>query len=200
MMWQLDRLRSSRRMTRAPALLLNISLAFGYGCAHLDPAPTPTFTAASITASTPAGAPTAMPEPAEPQPAFAANAPATRRDSSTAVAATPASMGATNGARAAKVAEGNDDSIIAARLRRAAEQEANPELKSKLWEEYFAYKRNTHVRKPTAVWLRYVANARIVAIMGDDGGNPGLALASGAWKSCRGLKRFSCHCAMRGYS
>ena len=35
---------------------------------------------------------------------------------------------------------GADDDIIARRLRRAAEQETDPELKEKLWKEYTEYK------------------------------------------------------------
>lgn len=37
---------------------------------------------------------------------------------------------------------GEDDDIVARRLRRAAEQETDPELKEKLWKEYEDYKRN----------------------------------------------------------
>ncbi|MGA0055347.1 MAG: hypothetical protein ACO3JI_09990 [Steroidobacteraceae bacterium] len=37
---------------------------------------------------------------------------------------------------------GDDDDIVARRLRRAAEQETDPELKEKLWKEYQDYKRN----------------------------------------------------------
>ncbi|NDF87223.1 MAG: hypothetical protein EB102_12070, partial [Gammaproteobacteria bacterium] len=37
---------------------------------------------------------------------------------------------------------GEDDDIVARRLRRAAEQETDPELKEKLWKEYTEYKRN----------------------------------------------------------
>lgn len=37
---------------------------------------------------------------------------------------------------------GEDDDIVARRLRRAAEQETDPELKEKLWKEYADYKRN----------------------------------------------------------
>jgi hypothetical protein len=36
-----------------------------------------------------------------------------------------------------------DDDIIARRLRRAAENETDPELREKLWDEYRDYKENT---------------------------------------------------------
>lgn len=38
---------------------------------------------------------------------------------------------------------GEDDDIIARRLRKAAEAETDPELKEKLWKEYRDYKENT---------------------------------------------------------
>ena len=38
---------------------------------------------------------------------------------------------------------GEDDDIVARQLREAAENETDPELKEKLWEEYEAYKKNT---------------------------------------------------------
>jgi len=38
--------------------------------------------------------------------------------------------------------DGSDDDIVARRLRRAAEQETDPELKEKLWKEYDDYKRS----------------------------------------------------------
>jgi hypothetical protein len=38
---------------------------------------------------------------------------------------------------------GDDDDIVARRLRRAAEQETDPELKEKLWKEYIEYKKNS---------------------------------------------------------
>ncbi|MBU3671221.1 MAG: hypothetical protein FGM43_01640 [Sinobacteraceae bacterium] len=40
------------------------------------------------------------------------------------------------------IPSGEDDDIVARRLRRAAEQETDPELKEKLWKEYADYKRN----------------------------------------------------------
>jgi hypothetical protein len=61
------------------------------------------------------------------------------------------SVGATatvagNGAPATVVPDGNDDDIVARRLRKAADQETDPELKDKLWKEYVQYKKNTQVR------------------------------------------------------
>jgi hypothetical protein len=51
-----------------------------------------------------------------------------------------------NGAPANVVPDGNDDDIVARRLRKAAEQETDPELKDKLWQEYVEYKNNARVR------------------------------------------------------
>ena len=48
-----------------------------------------------------------------------------------------------NGAVANEIPDGSDDDIIARRLRKAAEQETDPELKDKLWKEYVEYKKNT---------------------------------------------------------
>jgi hypothetical protein len=48
-----------------------------------------------------------------------------------------------NGAMSNEIPAGNDDDVIARRLRRAAEQETDPELKDKLWKEYVEYKKNT---------------------------------------------------------
>lgn len=42
------------------------------------------------------------------------------------------------------VGDGSDDDIVARQLREAAEKEADPELKEKLWEEYRRYKRGTN--------------------------------------------------------
>ncbi len=50
---------------------------------------------------------------------------------------------AANGASANPIPSGADDDIIARRLRRAAENETDPELKAKLWKEYRDYKENT---------------------------------------------------------
>jgi hypothetical protein len=47
-----------------------------------------------------------------------------------------------NGALASEIPDGNDDDIVARRLRKAAEQETDPELKDKLWTEYVEYKKN----------------------------------------------------------
>ena len=48
-----------------------------------------------------------------------------------------------NGAVATELPDGNDDDVVARRLRKAAEQETDPELKEKLWKEYVEYKKNT---------------------------------------------------------
>jgi hypothetical protein len=48
-----------------------------------------------------------------------------------------------NGAVSNEIPAGNDDDVIARRLRMAAEQETDPELKEKLWKEYVEYKKNT---------------------------------------------------------
>src|SRR5438874_2616110 len=47
-----------------------------------------------------------------------------------------------NGASAREIPDGSDDDVVARRLRQAAEQETDPELKEKLWQEYIDYKRN----------------------------------------------------------
>jgi hypothetical protein len=47
-----------------------------------------------------------------------------------------------NGATAKEIPDGNDDDVVARRLRKAAEQETDPELKDKLWKEYVEYKKN----------------------------------------------------------
>ncbi|HWM68462.1 MAG TPA: hypothetical protein VNO35_17855 [Steroidobacteraceae bacterium] len=51
-----------------------------------------------------------------------------------------------NGALGNVIPDGNDDDIVARRLRRAAEQETDPELKDKLWKEYVEYKKNAQVQ------------------------------------------------------
>ncbi len=48
-----------------------------------------------------------------------------------------------NGATAREIPDGSDDDVVARRLRRAAEQETDPELKDKLWKEYIDYKTNS---------------------------------------------------------
>jgi hypothetical protein len=47
-----------------------------------------------------------------------------------------------NGATARKIPERSGDDIVASRLRKAAEQEADPRLKERLWQEYADYRRN----------------------------------------------------------
>jgi len=51
-----------------------------------------------------------------------------------------------NGALANERPDGNDDDIVALRLRKAAEQETDPELKDKLWREYVEYRKNAQVK------------------------------------------------------
>ena len=47
------------------------------------------------------------------------------------------------GAGPQKVRTGSDDDIVAKRLRKAAEEETDPELKERLWKEYNDYKKAT---------------------------------------------------------
>jgi hypothetical protein len=54
--------------------------------------------------------------------------------------------GGSSGAPDRSIPSGEDDDIVARRLRRAAEQETDPELKEKLWKEYMEYKRNVQGR------------------------------------------------------
>ncbi len=49
--------------------------------------------------------------------------------------------GSGNGASALAVPDGSDDDIIAQRLRKAAEEERDPQLQKKLWKEYIQYKK-----------------------------------------------------------
>jgi hypothetical protein len=55
-------------------------------------------------------------------------------------------ISAGNGAAAIESPDGSDDDIIARRLRKAAQQETDPELKDKLWKEYNEYKKNVQQR------------------------------------------------------
>jgi hypothetical protein len=52
-----------------------------------------------------------------------------------------------NGATAPKIVPGNDDDIVARRLRTVAEEETNPTLRAKLWKEYMDYRQGTGVAK-----------------------------------------------------
>lgn len=47
------------------------------------------------------------------------------------------------GGQPADIPDGDDDDVVARQLRKAAEQETDPELKKKLWEEYRKYKQGT---------------------------------------------------------
>ena len=51
--------------------------------------------------------------------------------------------GSGSGAGSQKVRTGSDDDIVAKRLRKAAEEETDPELKERLWKEYNDYKKAT---------------------------------------------------------
>ena len=51
-----------------------------------------------------------------------------------------------NGATVPKVVPGNDNDIVARRLRKAAEQESNPALRAKLWKEYTDYRQGTSAK------------------------------------------------------
>lgn len=76
---------------------------------------------------------------------------AAARDAATAASQGSQSKGDTNvgggsGAPNRGIPSGEDDDIVARRLRRAAEQETDPELKEKLWKEYVEYKRGAQGR------------------------------------------------------
>jgi hypothetical protein len=47
-----------------------------------------------------------------------------------------------NGAVASEIPDGSDDDVVARRLRRAAQEETDPELKEKLWKEYVEYRKS----------------------------------------------------------
>jgi hypothetical protein len=51
-----------------------------------------------------------------------------------------------NGAVANERPDGNDDDVVARRLRKAADQETDLELKGKLWKEYVEYKKSTELK------------------------------------------------------
>jgi hypothetical protein len=51
--------------------------------------------------------------------------------------------GGGNGATAPKIVPGSDNDVVASRLRKAAQQETNPSLRSKLWKEYIDYRQGT---------------------------------------------------------
>jgi hypothetical protein len=54
----------------------------------------------------------------------------------------PAAANPGNGATARAMPNRSDDDIVVRRLRRAAEQETDPGLKQKLWQEYADYRKN----------------------------------------------------------
>lgn len=51
-----------------------------------------------------------------------------------------------NGTTAGRVVPGNDNDIVARRLRKAAEQETDPALRAKLWKEYTDYRQGTSAK------------------------------------------------------
>ena len=58
----------------------------------------------------------------------------------------PSGNGSGNGAVANERPDGSDDDVVARRLRKAADQEADPELKDKLWKEYVEYKKSAELK------------------------------------------------------
>jgi hypothetical protein len=67
-------------------------------------------------------------------------APAEARSTSIRKTSLSATGGGGNGATAQKVNPASDNDIVARRLRKAAEQETNPDLRAKLWKEYADYR------------------------------------------------------------
>jgi hypothetical protein len=51
-------------------------------------------------------------------------------------------QGNSGGDAKTEIPDGSDDDVVARRLRKAAENETDPELKEKLWKEYVEYKKN----------------------------------------------------------
>jgi hypothetical protein len=56
------------------------------------------------------------------------------------------SSGGGNGATAPKYVPGSDNEIVARRLKKAAEQETNPDLRAKLWKEYTEYRQGASAK------------------------------------------------------
>lgn len=54
-----------------------------------------------------------------------------------------AGPGGEGGSTPPDVGDGSDDDIVARQLREAAQNETDPELREKLWDEYRAYKNST---------------------------------------------------------
>jgi hypothetical protein len=88
----------------------------------------------AVAPSTAPSAPTASAAPQNP------GAPAAARSTSLRKTSLPATGGGGNGATAQKVNPASDNDIVARRLRMAAEQETNPDLRAKLWKEYADYR------------------------------------------------------------
>jgi hypothetical protein len=85
-------------------------------------------------------APSAATASAAPQNSTAGDASAAARPSSIRKTSLSATGGGGNGATAQKVNPASDNDIVARRLRKAAEQETNPDLRAKLWKEYADYR------------------------------------------------------------
>jgi hypothetical protein len=94
-----------------------------------------------------AGAAVAPSAPAASQNSVAgAAAPGAARSTLIRKASLSATGGGGNGATAPKITAGNDNDLVARRLRKAAEQETNPTLRAKLWKEYADYKQGLAAR------------------------------------------------------
>ena len=85
-------------------------------------------------------APSAATASAAPQNSTAGDASAAARSTSIRKTSLSATGGGGNGATAQKVNPASDNDIVARRLRKAAEQETNPDLRAKLWKEYADYR------------------------------------------------------------
>jgi hypothetical protein len=75
-------------------------------------------------------------------PGGAGGEPAAARSTSIRKTSLSATAGGGNGATAQKVNPASDNDIVARRLRKAAEQETNPDLRAKLWKEYADYRQS----------------------------------------------------------
>jgi hypothetical protein len=105
-----------------------VAIAGGGGGSVVSPIP-PTYGGAA--ASAPAAPQNAAPDGA---------ASAAAHSTSIRKASLSANGGGGNGATAPKLNAGSDNDVVARRLRKAAEQETNPTLRTKLWKEYADYK------------------------------------------------------------
>ncbi len=90
-----------------------------------------------------------------------------RAEAAAASAGSPGSVGSGSadvdhsvyGAPGGKLPPPEDDDIVARQLREAAEKEPDPELKKKLWEEYWKYKGVQQTGRETEVNGRFVCVA-----------------------------------------